>query len=349
MKGKILERDAHQFLWDLGYLVFPRLMIYATTIKSSKSIAQRSITDLDALGIKFGSFLEKTSFLVDCKHRSGGVFSQALKVLGLASMLKLDNTLVVRSSIDVPTQRFSELFGVRLVNKSQLQKMIRFREKGSFSLSAYKTIDELEKSFSAFQKSVYVRASNAFVNPDPYQRMKNLRVLYQETKRDIDRTFENKNAELLVYRLFQYSQLAIIEMASETNHLSDHHFDNYLLSKIIGDADFKIRALERMAIGTNPGAEISITREDLSPSYYESLKNLVSEIRNNPNIVQPYLRYTDLVIHQFGLPSIPINQKEVEDEIDYVDRTLFSEWNRTLMQIMDDQKTPPPFIIKLLA
>ena len=349
MKGELLERDAHQFLWDLGYLVLPRLTIHATTIKSSKAIADKTITDLDAYGIRFGPFLEKATFLVDCKHRSEGVFSQALKALGVASLFEIDNILIVRSSIDVPTQRFSELFGVRLVNISEFRKRITPRQTGSFSENAYKMVTSLEKAYNGLQRSVDVRASNALVDPEPYRKLKSLRILYQEVKKDLARTFENKSSELLMYRLFQYSQLAIIEIARETIHLSKYHYRNFLLSKIIGDVNFKIKAFERMARVTKPDAEISLKPEDLAPSYFEELRTLIDDMHKHPYLVQEYLRYTDLVVHQFGLPSKAIVQKVVETEIPNADRKMFSKWNLSILQILDEEKSPPSFMIKLLG
>jgi len=349
VEGEALERDAHQFLWDLGYLVLPRLTIHATTIVGSKKVVDKTITDLDAYGIRFGPYLERDTFLVDCKHRSEGVFSQALQALGVASLFGVKNLLVVRSSVDVPTQRFSELFGVRLVQVSEFRRRVKPRQAGSFSEDAHRLVRSLEDTCNGFQKAISYRASNAVVDPDPYRRLKSLRMLYQEVKRDLARTFSNSSSQLLMYRLFQYSQLALAEIAAESIHLSRYHYDRFLLSKTVGDMDFKMRAFERIARATNPDMEVSLEAVDLAPSYLDMLRNLVDEMRENPWIVQEYLRYTDLVIHQFGLPSIPIDMKSVKDEIPYADRGLFSKWNLNMMQVLDEEKSPPGFMIELLG
>ena len=55
-KGLELERNAHQFLWDHGYLVFPRLKIYATRYKTSGTLEKLDVTDLDCYGILFGEY-----------------------------------------------------------------------------------------------------------------------------------------------------------------------------------------------------------------------------------------------------------------------------------------------------
>ena len=117
IKGLKLERDAHQFLWDIGYLVFSRLSLYAIRIKYQKqkeSIERLKITDLDCYGITFGKYLEKKSFLIDCKHRSESIFSHILRLKGISSILGIDNLLILRESVSKTVQHFGDRFNIRL-------------------------------------------------------------------------------------------------------------------------------------------------------------------------------------------------------------------------------------------
>ncbi len=345
----MLERDAHQFLWDLGYVVFPRLKIYATKIRGTKTIEAMEVTDLDVYGIRFGPYLEKENFLIDCKHRSEGVFSQIIKSIGIASLLNIKNLLIIRESVKESVQRFSELFDFKLVNINEFRKRIRIREKGSFSRSSYSIVSDCESNLTRTGRTILARLSNAFVDPNPYRRFKSLRILYEEAKRELEGTLLENAIKLLLFRIFQITSVSLAEMASDTVHLSKFHFRNYLQSKMIGNIEFKLRAFERLA---SPDILDTLSKNDLSPlnpTYFDTLKESVNQLRLNSHCVQLYLRYNDFIIHSYGLNDANPQWNEIKAELGDVPRDLFSKWNHLVLQLLDDDKTFPSFLVKLLT
>jgi hypothetical protein len=345
-----LERDAHQFLWELGYLVFPTFRIHATRMTGAERVISKEITDLDVFGIRYSQFLEKETFLINCKHRSSErVFGQALKALGIADILNINHLLIVRKSIDETVQRFSELFKVKLVNQEELVSRIKPRDAGSFSSGSHELHKKLFSELNKEQKSIEVRATNAFVDPDPFRKFKTLRLLYNKAKIECSETLSSIYLQYLLYRLIQFAQVAVVEIASETIHLSKHHFENYVLTKMIGDIPFKLRVLEQMNIGeeNNPRKRISI--EDLHPSYFPPLKELVDRLRRKSHEAQKYLRYNDFIIHEFGVTNTKIDWIQISKEIGTPSRQDYSKWNLLLLEALDEEKVYPSFILELLT
>jgi len=357
-KGFELERNAHQFLWDLGYLVFPRRKLYAIRYKFGnygESIDKMMVTDLDTFGILFGRFLEKKTFLIDCKHRSEQIFSQILRSKGISTILEINFLLILRESVPETVQQFADNFSIRLQAISSFEKAIKKREKGSFSLKSYIKIHELLKFQNKTTKEFTMKLSNSFLEENPFQRIKLLRIVYNDLKNHISSINENHQKDLSKYILlqtFQYSLIAIADMASQTIHLSEYHFKDYISLKLIGNIEFKrelfakIRAIEEGIEVKND--EINLLKE-LSPTYSDQVKELVNQFRKKPHYVQKYLRFVDFIIHEYYLFNEKLEEKDLINELEEIDRELFGKWNIKCLEILDDEKKYPLFLSELLA
>lgn len=358
IKGLKLERDAHQFLWDLGYLVFPRLTLYAIRYKytdNKESIDKIIVTDLDVFGVLFGNFLEKNSFIIDCKHRSEPIFSQILRSKGISAILEVNNLLILRESVPETVQQFAEKFGIRLLAVSEFVKKIKKRQKGSFNLKTYLKIEEIFNNQDRASKNYEVKFSNCFLEKDSFKRIKILRVLYNSIKEDIKSTTKDTRLlKLKSYILLQIILLTLVtiaEIANETIHLSSYHFKDYIDIKLIGDPEFKkeffakIRAIEE---GIDPKSQI-IPLKEIAPTFSDSLKELVKEFHNNAEIVQKYLRFVDFLIHEYFLHEKKINYGELEEEFGNINKELFASWNLKCLEILDDKKVFPIFLSELLG
>ncbi len=87
----------------------------------------------------------------------------------------------------------------------------------------------------------------------------------------------------------------------------------------------------------------------LTPTFSKPLKELVNSIIKNPKHVQKYLRYNDLVIHERILLKKDLDPIIIAEEIGNIDRKLVGNWNLKCLEILDEDKTFPIFIIKLLT
>lgn len=363
IKGLILERDAHQFLWDLGYLVFPRLTLYAIRYKKREendkevedSLEKLVVTDLDCYGISFGEFLEEKSFLIDCKHKSDNVFSQIFKLKGISEFLRIKNLLILRDSVPETVEQFADKFNVRLISNSSFRKKFNRREKGSFSLRVYKKILNFHKGSDSKTHELIARFSNCFLERNPYQRIKKLRVLYNELKPNLISSNNEKEIKLnhyLILRIFLYTLVTIAQIASNTIHLSLNHFNGFIEQKLIGDIDFKKKffgIIKEIQDSINPNGQEIKPVHDLTPSFTPSLKNLVKKFHKDPKFVQIFLRYNDFIIHEYYLFKKEINFNETKGEFGDINRDLFGEWNINCLEILDKEKKYPVFLIKLLT
>lgn len=357
-KGFELERNAHQFLWDLGYLVFPRINLYAIRYKFGdygESIDKLMVTDLDIYGIFFGSFLERKTFLIDCKHRSEPIFSQILRSKGTSTILGINLLLILRESVPETVQQFSDNFDIKIQAISSFEKTIRKREKGSFSSKTYIKIHELLKFQNKTIKEYIMKLSNSFLETNPFQRIKLLRNIYNDLKNHLNSVTDTQQKDLGKYILlqtFQYSLVSIADMASLTIHLSKYHFKDYISLKLIGNIEFKrelfarIRAIEE---GTEVKKEDINLLEELAPTYSDQIKELVNQFRKNPHKVQKYLRFVDYIIHEYYLFNKKLEEKDLFNEIGEVERELFGNWNIKCLEILDDEKKYPIFLSTLLS
>lgn len=357
LKGSKLERDAHQFLWDLGYLVFPRLTLYAVRYKyvnNQESIDKLEVTDLDLYGVLFGKYLEKNSFIIDCKHRSEPIFSQILRCKGISIILGVKHLLILRESVPETVQQFADKFDIRLLSISGFLKNFKERHIGSFSLETYIKIQELSRYQDKSSKEYKVKFTSCFLETNSFKRIKLLRVIYNNIKVDIEKTKNPKLLELKSYitlQIFLLTLVTIADIASQTIHLSTYHFKDYIDIKLIGEPEFKkeffakIRAIEE-------GVEINshmIPLKEITPTYSESLKNIVKNFQNNATLVQKYLRFIDFIIHEYYLHKKEIIDNDLKTEFGKIDRTLFANWNLKCLELLDDQKTYPLFLSELLT
>ncbi len=357
-KGIALERDAHQFLWDLGYLVYSRLNLYAIRQKISEygeSYDKIKVTDLDIYGILFGKYLEKNTFLIDCKHRSEQIFSQILRCKGILTILEINHLLILRESVPETVQQFADSFNIRLLNIGEFSKRIKKREKGSFSLKTYSRIEDFSHLMDKVSKTFEVTLSNSYLEKDPFRRIKILRNLYNLIKDDIKHQKEEKFSELKYYqilRVFQFSLITIAEIASLTIHLSSYHFKNYVNLKLIGNIEFKKQIFSKIKIieeGINHEKKPSIPLNTLTPSYSEEINEQVNEFRQKPYLVQKYLRFIDFIIHEYFIHKKEINEIEIKKEFGNINRILFAKWNIKSLEILDDDKIYPSILSKFLS
>ncbi|MFX1276808.1 MAG: hypothetical protein ACFFBP_01300 [Promethearchaeota archaeon] len=362
IKGLKLERDAHQFLWDHGYLVFPRLKLYAIRYKISQngerlyeSLDKLEVTDLDCYGIIFGKFLEKKTFLIDCKHRSESIFSQILRMKGVATILKIDYLLILRESVSETVQQFADKFDIRLQASSSFQKKIKQNNFGSFSLNVYKIILDLYKNQDSFSKEITSKFSNCFLEIDPFLRIKQLRILYNKIKENQKNSKEKEKITLLNYLFFQiflYTLVTITEIAGLTIHLSKHHFNGYIEQKLIGNIEFKKKIFIKMREieGVKNTNEITFNPlKELTPSFTESLKDIVIKFHKGSRFVQLYLRYNDFIIHEYYLKKKKINKDDIKQKLGIVNYQIFGEWNIKCLEILDEEKEFPIFLVELLT
>jgi len=357
-KGSMLERDAHQFLWDLGYLVFPRINLFAIRQKNSEfgeSIDKLKVTDLDIYGILFGKYLEKNTFLIDCKHRSEQIFSQILRCKGITTILGIKYLLILRDSVPETVQQFADSFNIRLLNINEFLKRIKKREKGSFNFKTYIKIEKLYQNIDKSSKTFEITLSNSYLETDPFKRIKILRNLYNLIKYDLNHSKEKKYFELKNYQIlkvFQFALVTLAEMASQTIHLSSYHFKNYIALKLIGNLEFKKRIFSKIKIieeGVNHGKKPSIPLNLLKPSYSEQINELVSEFQQKPYLIQKYLRFIDFIIYEYYFHKKEINDIEIKNELGKINRNLFAKWNIKCLEILDDDKIYPAFLTKLLS
>jgi len=357
-KGRLLERDAHQFLWDLGYLVFPRIILYAIRHKISdfgENIDKITITDLDIYGILFGRFLEKNTFLIDCKHRSEQIFSQILRCKGISTILGINNLLIIRNSVPETVQQFADNFNIRLLNITEFSKRIKKREKGSFNSKTYVKIDNLFQNMDKSSKTFEVTLSNSYLETDPFKRIKILRNLYNLIKHEINHSKKEELSELKNYQIlqvFQFALVAITEIASQTIHLSSYHFKDYIDLKLIGNLEFKKKIFSKINIieeAINHEKKQSIPLKILTPSYSDQINELVNEFRLKPYLLQKYLRFIDFIIHEYFIHKKEINDIEIKKEFGTVNRNLFAKWNVKCLEILDDDKLYPIFLTQFLS
>ena len=357
-KGFELERNAHQFLWDLGYLVFPTINLYAIRYRFGdygESIDKMIVTDLDTFGISYGKFLEKRTFFIDCKRRSEQIFSQILRCKGISTLLGFDFLLILRESVPETVQQFADNFNIRLKAISSFEKSIRKREKGSFSLKSYKKVHEMFKFQNSYTREFIMKLSNSFLENNPFQRIKLIRIVYNDLKKHFNNLNDNKQKELCKYILlqtFQISLIAIADIASKTIHLSEYHFKNYIGFKLIGNIEFKKKLFAKIRV-IEEGIELQDNNinyiKELSPTYSKQIKELVFQFRKNPNYVQKYLRFVDFLIHEYYLFEKKLEEREIKIEIGEVDREIFGKWNIKCLEILDKEKTYPLFLSELLA
>lgn len=359
IKGLKLERDAHQFLWDIGYLVFSRLSLYAIRFKYQKqkeSIERLEITDLDCYGISFGKFLEKKSFLIDCKHRSENVFSHILRLKGISSILGIDNLLILRESVSKTVQHFGDRFNIRLIPNNAFRKRLEQKGRGSFHLGVYKKIQLYYNSKHSSTIDIEAKFSNCFKEMSPFLRIKKLRVLYNEIKNLINYKEEKLDFSLEIYYLFRtflFSLITITEIASLTIHQSDDHFNDYIEFNLIGDYEFKKKMLDEINKLTNK--ENSSSRDNKSPlkslipTFTKPLKELIRSFHINSNYVQKFLMYNDFMFHEYFLLGKKIDINYIEEEFGIIDKDLFGDWNLKSLEILDEEKTFPIFMVKLFT
>ena len=171
-KGQVLEKKAHQFLWELGYLVFPNLNLYATRTRGSGTIDFLFVTDLDCIGFNFGNFLEKKCFLIDCKHRNEKIFSQLLRTKGLISLLDIDELLILRSSVPATVQEFAKVHNIRLMNNSAFESNIIERNIGVFNINTTLKVSEYITQLDSDGKNILQLLDSQFLKQDNFDNLK---------------------------------------------------------------------------------------------------------------------------------------------------------------------------------
>ena len=357
IKGLKLERDAHQFLWDNGYLVFNRLILYAIRFKykdQKESIDRLEITDLDCYGIHFGDYLEKKKFLIDCKHRSGKIFPHILQLKGISSILGIDNLLILRESIPETVQQFGDRFNIRLLPNSSFRERLKRRGRGSYHLGVYKKIFVYNDNKGSSLIDIEAKLSNCILEIIPFQRIKKIRILYNEIKKLENYNNEDTEFSIEAYYLFRtylYSLVTIAEIASETIHQSNHHFNDYIEFNLIGDFEFKKKIFDE--INKMTGDEQTNNKYNpikiLTPTFTKPLKELVRELHRNSEKVQVFLKYNDFMFHEYFVLDKKVNNKEIQSEFGNIDKALFAKWNLKCLEILDEEKSFPIFLVKLLT
>lgn len=357
IKGLELERDAHQFLWDSGYLVFNRINLYAIRFKykdQREMIDRLEVTDLDCYGIQFGNYLEKKSFLIDCKHRSGNIFPHILQLKGISSILKIENLLILRESVPETAQQFGDKFNIRMLPSKSFRKRLEKRGGGSFHLGVYKKLYIHNNQKSSSLIDIEAKFSNCILEVIPFQRIKKVRILYNEIKKL--KSYNNENIEFsleayFLFRTFLYSLITIAEIASLTIHQSDQHFNDYIDLNLIGDYEFKKKILDEINKRTNDSLSNNNYNpiKILAPTFTKPLKDLVMDFHKNPEKVQAFLMYNDFMFHEYFVLDKSVNKKEIHNEFGTIDKTLVAKWNLKCLEILDEEKNFPIFLVKLLT
>ena len=357
IKGLELERDAHQFLWDNGYLVFNRLNLYAIRFKykdQRESIERLEVTDLDCYGIHFGNYLEQKSFLIDCKHRSGNIFPHILQIKGISSILGVDNLLILRESVSETVQQFGDKFNIRILPNKSFRKKLEKRGRGSFHLGVYKKLFAYNNKKTSSLIDIEAKFSNCILEVIPYQRIKKIRILYNEIKKL--KSYNNEKTEFsleayFLFRTFLYSLVTIAEIASLTIHQSNQHFNDFIELNLIGDYEFKKKILNE--INKMAGNDLSKDKYNpikiLTPTFTKPLKELVMDFHKNSEKVQIFLKYNDFMFHEYMLLDKKVDNEEIHNEFGKIDKALFAKWNLKCLEILDQEKTFPIFIVKLLT
>lgn len=361
-KGENLERIAHQFLWERGYLPFHNLMLYETKVKGTGSLEVNSVTDLDVFGVHYGSYLEKRTFFIDCKHRSLSAYQQILKAKGIALILDIDNLLILRSSVPEIVQQFADRFQIPTLAVKSFQKRVRQREYGSFSEEAFIKVNDFSNNVQKELTSLNFTLSSTILQPDPFVRVKKIIGIYQDTKTIlIEKELWNKDLKstyysYFVFRVFQQLQLAISDIASLTIHLSPFHLRAHVLRRSIGDIQLKLQLFSDVI------DEISDENEDFSekesekgplwkiaPSFTKDLLEVVIEINKRPEFLQKYLMYVDFIFHDSFLLNQKFDFSHAEKELGNLPRELLVKWSTLFLKVLDNEKTYPTFMVKLLA
>ena len=65
-------------------------------------------------------------------------------------------------------------------------------------------------------------------------------------------------------------------------------------------------------------------------------------------ILDPYL-FNDFIIHHYFLQSKKFNDTEIKKEFGNTNRILFSNWNKKCLELLDENKKYPIFLIELLT
>ncbi|MHA1866718.1 MAG: hypothetical protein ACTSXD_01485 [Candidatus Heimdallarchaeaceae archaeon] len=349
-KGKILEKKAHQFLWDQDYLVLPNLYLYATRTTGTGNIDFQYITDLDCFGFKFGKFLERNTFLIDCKHSNEKIFTQILRTQGIVSLMNINDSLILRDSVPATIQEFAEKFSIRLMANKFFEKKIIERNIGSFNQKAILKIADYQSEMNAQEKKIMKILESQLLDETYFDNLKQLRRIYNDLKKNLpnlEKDTVTTSKEYVFLKIFQNGILMLANIASQLIHLSDYHLKEFVNTKILGDIFFKKFVIKQF---TEDEKETNEILKDLKPDYTNTLILLIKDIIENASLVNDYLRYNDLIIHEFVIFNNPkINKSKIEKEIKNIDILKFTEWNLHALSVLDKDKNYPVFLVKYLT
>ena len=228
--------------------------------------------------------------------------------------------------------------------------------RGSFHLGVYKKLQLYYNSKNNSTIDIEAKFSTCFLEMSPFLRIKKLRELYNEIKNLINYKEEKLAFSLEIYYLFRtflFSLITIAEMASLTIHQSDDHFNDYIEFNLIGDYEFKKKILDEINKLTN--MENSSSRDNknpiktLIPTFTKPLKELIRNFHINSNYIQKFLMYNDFMFHEYFLLGKKIDINYIEKEFGIIDKDLFGDWNLKSLEILDEEKIFPIFMVKLFT
>lgn len=355
--GYELEKKSHQYLWEKGYLVFPRVDLFAIKVRSSGTIETEPVTDIDCLGLKYGSLLEKQMFIIDCKGQSERGFRQVIRNLGIMKMLNCTNVLIIRSSVSEIVQNFASKYKLRIMPVDMLNSLVKPKSFGSFSVETYIKKDNMNRNLSRELKTSSEIIWNSLIELDPFRRIKRIREVYLNLKKkySIDEKIKDKNLEYLLGLAIQMANLSLADITGEIINMGKYHRRSYIINRLIGNIELKKDVFARLSklgelitLSDPSNVEENNIIQQITPTYTREVIDAVNFFRKNASHINQYNRFFDYILHDRILVHNPLNT-DLENRyfrLTKKKRRIYSTLSSMTLNVLDNEKTFPEFLVK---
>ena len=314
-EGMELERLAHKFVWNLGYLPQSRARLWFEDVEEQTTkLRFEGATDIDVLGFHYDPFLQESRMMIDCKHESEGVLSQLLRCTGLRYAFNLNHVLILRTKAGSRHRAFADARGLRLMQINHFIELIsKYDDLGSFLWSSYEKVEAMNNDLPReFKSSVAFPLDNTLLTIDPFRRIKELASIINygvaQTPDNEITSASMTPRKWILFRAFSELARSTVEISGRLISAPPSQLKHDLQVRLIEDVEFKKAILQKIQTATDQplsatGGTIPIA--ELAPTYtdrlYEAIKLEIANCRK----ANSFLRLLDLILHQFILMDKP--------------------------------------------